>query len=115
MATAALNDLLQHRLLTDSQVELVQRHPLSVNLTRAAQRQVLLRLLRKPATTQETLGRCLEEGECVVHEALLLRGDLPGEICAALATRGFNQSIRNRAKQQLQRRGTIVWLRKFTP
>ena len=99
----ALIDLVRHPGLTEAQWETLLTHPRMQELPRLVKRERLLKELRGPALTEEVFQRCTDEGDEVVHRAMLNLPDIPRGIVEALHERGANKAVRNIAGVMLRR------------
>ena len=80
-------------------------HPRLQALPRLVKKQRLLRALRGPDFTEETLQRCVQEGDGGVHRALLDLSELPRQILETLHQAGANKAVRNIAGVRLKKGG----------
>jgi hypothetical protein len=103
MGRAALIDLIYHPGLTEAQWETVLAHPRVQELPKLIKQVRLLKELRGPNVTEETLQRCVDEGDGDIHRRLLDRSDLPHRIVEALHRNGANKVIRNVAGMRLEK------------
>jgi hypothetical protein len=106
MGRSALIELVQTAWLTAAQRALVSERlagadPVIQNIIR---RVALLHLLEGGALDEDLFQRCLDEGDRVVHVALLDHPALTRDQVNALSRRGATRAIRRRATQRSQSR-----------
>ena len=102
MGRAALIDLIYHRGLIEAQWETVLVHPRLQELPKLVKKERLLKELRAPNVTLETLQRCVDEGDGWVQRAVLDLPELPRSIVETLHQSGRNKAVRNIAGVRLK-------------
>jgi len=93
--------LVQHLGMSDDQFDRVARSHESEGFQRIVRRMRCLRALSSPGVGAGEIQEACEQGDAVVHRALLERDDLRRDHVTLLCTKGANRAIRNRAQELL--------------